>query len=586
MSRSLIALFLVLAAAQLAAQSARIQDVGIHGHYQLGVPTSVRVELANPTPRAVSIDLQFSVDTGRQVSAPDVFSQSVLMPPNSQRLLDVPIAFRNYDYGPNPVLDFVARDTAGVLTHDKRDLKGGVSNAFALILCLDDQLCRQAEELLTISGDTDESAGKTSNYTFLPSRDPLPDWWDYAVANRVVLALPIAQLTPEQQLALEGYLRQGGVLVLPESIAGNSSFLAPYRHGAPTGIAQPVGRGVLYRCTGLDGQLASLFNSNPQSAPVLLEQQNYSALNAMSHLRSRLALSFHFPGFAWLLWWLAAYILVVGLLNFTLLSRYDRREWGWITVPAISILFSFAFYISGSSDRPKKLQLDEIAVYHLDDASSFAATSIGMRVSSPSRADLTLTAPGDLLWDSPQYAPHDDFDAGVSIRNFDSVSSWNINFGPPQQIPFQLLQWSFADFNFRGLHQFPGSVHLAGATHLVNETGQSFQKAIYFNKGDLYTFDSVPAGATIDLSTVPHESLTQQELARQSLAFQFSSNPSIPFSLKELLDGVNLTGVRYPGARSEFIGLSDGPVPQTDLPGHSVVHKNYAITIVSIGETP
>lgn len=589
MSRSLVGLFLVLAAAQLTAQSARIQDVGIHGHYQLGTPTSVRVELANPTPQAVLMELQFSIDSGRQGPAPDVFSQSILMPPKSQRLLDVPIAIRNYYYRDGPVLDFQARDAAGVLAHDKRDLKGSTSNGLVLILCLDDQLCRQAEELLTISGNTDERAGKTSSYTFLPSRDPLPDWWAYGAANRIVLALPPAQLSSEQQLALEGYLRQGGILILPESVTRKSSFLAAYRHGAPSGIAQAVGLGSLYRYAGLNTQLASLFNPDSQSSPSsqMVTNYYYGTPDAMSYARSRLALSFHFPGFAWLLWWLAAYILVVGLLNFSLLSHYDRREWGWITVPVISILFSIAFYISVSASRPKKLQFDEIAIYRLDDASGLAATSIGLRISSPSRTDLTLNVPGDLLWDGQQYAPRDDFDRGLSIRDLDSVAGWNVNFGPPQQIPFQLQQWSFADFNFRCLHQFPGTIRLSDASHLVNETGQSFQKAVYFNKDGLYTFDSLPAGATINLATAPHEPLSRRELARRWLTYNSDSHPPPQlFSLEELLNSAHRASANDSSEHSEFVGLSDDPVPQTGLPGHSFIHKNYAITIVSIGEAP
>jgi hypothetical protein len=589
MARLLISLFLVFTAAPMMAQSAHIEDIGIHGHYRPNTPTSIRVQLSNPTAQAIPFELKISIDAGRIGSSPDLFSLNVPLPANSQRNLDLPIPIRYGGQG--PTLDFIASTPAGIIAHDHRHLSDDSSN-LVLILCFDDQLCRQAEELLATSGTTDELAGKKSDYLFLPSRDPLPDWWAYSSASHVLLAVSPSALTAEQRLALEGYLRQGGKLLLPESIIGKSDFLAPYRKGFPTGKPQPVGLGSLYRFTGIDAQLAAAFNTDPSqrdvATPYWVIQSRFA--DAMNYCRLRLALNFVFPGFAWLLCWLAAYILVVGLLNFQLLSHYDRRELGWITVPVISILFSIAFYWSGSAHRPRQLQLDEIALYQLDDASPLAFSNIGLRVSSPSLADLVLTAPQNILWDNPNWMPRDTFTEGLPIRNFDASPGWNIQLGPQQQFPLQLLPWSFQDLDFKGFHQFPGTVVRSNETQLLNQTGLSFQDAIFLDEKNLYSLGSVPAGAAVDLSAHNSESPESMEFVRRvnNMTFvQYESKrlAGTPFSIKELLDYNLASFTKHPDS-AIFIGISDGPVPDANLPGHFAIHKSYAITIVSIGATP
>ncbi len=578
---------LLLAAGPMCGQSARIEDIGIHGHYRFGIPVSVRVQLANPIAQPIAVALQFRLESGHSGTLTDVFSQSVTMPANSQVELDVPLVFRNTymgnGYGRFLVLE--ARSPAGLFAYDKRDLNGGASN-FVLILCNDDQACRQAEALFTITTSADEQAdaqrGAQPSYIFVPSREPLPDWWAYAAAEYVVLARPPSSLSSTQQLSLEGYMRQGGRLVLPESLMGDSSFLAPYRQGAASGKAELIGLGQLYRFAALDSQLASLFGRNNHQPVGPAFWQALPGSGIMKYSRSRLAINFHFPRFAWLLWWLAAYILAVGLLNFTLLNRYDRREWGWATVPAIAILFSIGLYISSSSQRPKSLQLDEVAVYHLDDSSSLAASSIGLRVSTPHHADLTLSAPPGLLWDNPRDMPRDDFGLGISLNNADTNHGWNIQLGPLQQFPLQLSQWSFADFDFLGIRQFPGTVSHPDATHLLNRTGQSFRQAVYLDHDAIYSLGPVPAGALVDLAASPHRRLSPADLAQMTFNYNLDAPPLKGSSLQDLLENNAALASHFSPGNGAFVGIAGGPVPEIDLVDRSFIHKSYALTIVAI----
>jgi hypothetical protein len=596
MRRVLIFGFLLgLAPGYLLAQSVKIKDFGIHGYYGTQTPTRVRVLINNPQSVPLSIMVLLRVHSETKPAEPegriDSFSQTILLQPREERSLDLPVLIA----GVQPaVLDLEARSDAGQVAGERRSLGTPVNDQLVIILCAEDQLCRQAEELLSLSGNANERTGKTRAYTFLPVLDPPEEWWAYSPASTVVLAASPSFLNPEQQTALEGYVRQGGDLLLVESLAGKSAFLSPYRQGKPSDRPQPLGLGRLYRFDALNASLASFFKPpSDGDSPQPRFRFRGDFQDTMSYARKRLALNLTFPGFGWLMMWLLVYILVVGLLNFVLLRRIDRREWGWITTPIIAILFAAVLYFSSSAKRPRSLELDEVAVYVLDEVSPMAAARIGLRVSTPVREDISLSGPEQSLWVGPagDFAGLAVGDNGISLRraNLEAGQGWHIGLGPPQHIELPMLQWSFRDLDFRGIAQFPGSVRRLAPTQLLNQTGQSFSDAIYVDKDLVYFLGPVAAGATIDLGSARRQSHVDAGIHRDGPCYENQRMPAHPFSLVELAcswtERVAQSSDLSPAFAARFYGLSDQPVPGADLPGKHFVHRNSAITIVSFGRT-
>ena len=64
------------------------------------------------------------------------------------------------------------------------------------------------------------------------------------------------------------------------------------------------------------------------------------------------------PGLPWLLAALAAYVILVGPVNFLILRRLHRRELAWVTIPAVSAVMLGVLWIAGRS------QLDDRIVTH------------------------------------------------------------------------------------------------------------------------------------------------------------------------------------------------------------------------------
>jgi hypothetical protein len=580
----LSALILLLAPACLLAQTVTLKDVGIHGYYQEQLPSRVQVALGNDHAQPVSVQLEINIHrehkSAEPVGSSDTFSKSIVLPPGSHQILELPILIPQF----NEVLDFEAHSSGSLLYSETRSLSQGASANLAPIICLSDDICRQVEEFLSA---TNPAEATKRHYTFLPLSDPPSSWWAYSVARGVVLAAPSSALTSTQRAALEGYLRQGGRLLVLQSFTGNDPFLSDYSKTSAIGKAQPVGFGKLYRFAALDDDLASFFKPSPDqsSSPDLSNLNPFlDQFNTASQARKLLALNFVFPTFSWLLWWLIAYILVVGLLNFTVLKWLDRREWGWFTVPIIAILFSVTLYFLSSSKRPKSLELDAISVYGMDELSPIAAERIAIRVSSPRHADLNLSLPSDIVWDGAEgnaAASLEDSAFSLTGRNFDLGPGWNVQVGPPLSVDLSLLQWSFRDLNFSTMHEFPGAVHRVDASHLLNQTGQSFRDAIYVDTHSVYSLGPVPAGSSVDLTAARRQSFSEAGLDKLNRnPFEVPRSRSASFSLIELVPAV--LSQHSPRA-AVFLGLSDQPSLNADLPGEQFVRRRDAITIVSFG---
>lgn len=61
---------------------------------------------------------------------------------------------------------------------------------------------------------------------------------------------------------------------------------------------------------------------------------------------------------------LLAYFIVVGPLNFFLLKKFGKQEWGWLTVPAVVVVFTVALYAIAVSTRGGEMVARSFSVVH------------------------------------------------------------------------------------------------------------------------------------------------------------------------------------------------------------------------------
>ncbi len=96
------------------------------------------------------------------------------------------------------------------------------------------------------------------------------------------------------------------------------------------------------------------------------------------------------PGIWTIILLLGSYMLLVGPVNYLVLKRVDRREWGWATIPALSLLFVGIVYGIGFG-RFEALVSHLITVTELSPGSRTGTMTSYVGLYAPARTRLTVT---------------------------------------------------------------------------------------------------------------------------------------------------------------------------------------------------
>ena len=616
------ALLFALAPAAYGSDQIRIVDIGLHGYYADDGPARLRVAVLHPDPRPADVQLRVLVHNplGRRVERVDTYFSRVALAPNDRRIIDLPVLLR---FTPNATIEVQELDALGKgITEDTRPLEISLPAEFLIALvCSQPAACQQIQSQISFSGNETGQTYKGKVLRFATVDDPPEEFWGYSPARTVILARPLASLSPAQQAALEAYIRQGYALIVLQDLAPDAGFLSSYRPASPAVTATSMGEGRITWVPSLaSGRLGDLYASAALPYAVLGWEQYGNGTDILSWVRKRVATHFQFPTLLWLVVWLAAYLLIAGIGNFVLLRMLRRPEWSWVTLPCISILFAAAMYVSSAVNRPHELRGDDVAVYWMDEKSPVAFVERGIRVSSNRRRQVQVGT------DTDEVFAGDRNNSGASLTlnilgdqtGQNPLNHWDLSLGPPR-VDLNLLQWSFRDLEFVGPQTQPGTVRRVDGSHFRNETGRSFRQALYLDSQSVYFFGPIPAGSVVDLAAASSKKPLAQATRCWICARTFPTElanaafdpprgngsdnaPPVvdpawvtniagisrrPFDLSELI-------LAWPGdaghaleARSGvFFGFADESHPSVSIPGKAFVARGYSLTVVSYEPRP
>jgi hypothetical protein len=617
------AIFLAVAPVAYCSDGARITEIGVKGYYYQDYPTRVEVMLLHPDPRPTTVELRVRVHSfpALHIERVDTFAKRVMVTPNDRQIVDVPVLLQFSDKATVQVQEIDA--DGNVLSEDIQSLEPPLAERLVAILCVQSGVCQQAQSQISFSGTASEQTDKGKTLKFVTIENPPEQAWEYSPVKAVVLARPVWEMTPAQRDALEGFTRQGGALIVLEDQARSASFLQAYHSSAFPGTPATVGRGKIFWVPTLASKVLGELYTGPR-LPRAVQGGRAVGLgrDELSWARRRLATHFRFPTLTWLLAWLAAYILAAGVGNFALLRKLDRREWGWITLPCISLVFACAMYLSSALTRPHELRSEDIAVLWMDENSPVAFVQRGERISSNRRQTVQFRMSGDVVFEGDRNGTG----TALSLDNFgggthdNPLNHWDVALGPPTNVELRMLQWSFRDLEFTKIAKQPGSVSRLDGARFRNETGKNFRQAMYVDNTNVYFLDAVPNGSEIDLSRVRKSALAKvansriftvwgypteiSEVGMEEMALTRASNASDassdadaakvamgqrekPFELVELIRGWPSDGGHAFDARAGlFFGLADETEVPGSLPGKRFAAKGYSITIVSYERKP
>ena len=490
MKRLLLVCYLVaaLACAAWADANIHILEVGLNGRCVPYRPCSVLVSVSNPYLTIQHFELQVSLHFALGLERSDArqtYIHLLTLGPGEVREIDAPIEPSRG----GPIVDVTLRLPEGkIVDRDSVDTKERMwtrGKYLVGVLCREEPVCKGVQAQIQLGGSPKDRESKNQNLELAMELRQRSQWWSYAPASIIVVAVPANSLRGDELSALEWFARDGGSLVLLEDVFADTTFLAGYRQavGEHNGIA--IGSGHLHRIQRLSGDtLGGLFSGEQLELLVQSSRASWSGYE-LNNLRSQYATSFGFPSWRTLLIWLAAYVLLVGVVNFAILRRFRRREWGWLTVAAIALLFVFALYWLASRRGPRQVTVDYMAMHHLDSHSNDAFTAFGVRVSVPQKQTMTLETPANTLLntrsqldDRWQYA--DGYSGGFPtvqlgrrfIHGVDGVRYAGWDPLPGSEITFHMQRRTSRDLQFAGISSFPGTIRETAPNHLRNETGQ------------------------------------------------------------------------------------------------------------------
>ena len=197
--------------------------------------------------------------------------------------------------------------------------------------------------------------------------------------------------TATEVVALGGELTRGR----PLATVGDATIAAEasYGLGAVAIIGFDPARGWIGALDSVESLWRRLLPARVSGASV--SGDDNQLVNAVAQLPS-LAL----PPIGGLLGLLAGYIVLIGPINYLVLRRLDRREWAWITMPILIVVFAAGAYAFGAALRGVDVIVNEVAIVRGAPGATEGNAQVYLGVFSPSRGTYQVEVPGGALLSS------------------------------------------------------------------------------------------------------------------------------------------------------------------------------------------
>ncbi|HWH23405.1 MAG TPA: hypothetical protein VNW68_00775, partial [Candidatus Limnocylindria bacterium] len=135
--------------------------------------------------------------------------------------------------------------------------------------------------------------------------------------------------------------------------------------------------------------------NSPQLNPVVLPDDSMiiGALNSLPAV--------DLPPTEQLFLLLAAYIVLIGPVNYLVLRRLDRREWAWLTMPALVAIFALVSYGIGAALKGSDVIVNQIAIVRAGEGTERGLGQVYVGVYSPSRRTFDVRIAGGAMLSNP-----------------------------------------------------------------------------------------------------------------------------------------------------------------------------------------
>jgi hypothetical protein len=536
-----IVVILLTASSLVASVRVRVDEIGIKGWTSHSV-TPLRFTIINDGP-LVALKLRIKSDHNGTYNVPHDTYDEVLRIPSGETQFLRPLVFAAW----TGVAVELSDDAGNLIAsgNSQHLVRSAIRGQLVVVYSHDESVFAEVKREAIQSDDVQIKTRKERELDFVSVGDLEDKPWYYADARAIVIAEPL-QASALQKRALEDYVRGGGLLVVTTSAAASTGFDAAYfREDQPV----RMGRGATCEVS-----------SFASKAFVAATTSTFVGRQRPETVLPMVAWRMKFPTMKSALVTTVLYILVIGVINFTILRRIGRLEFGWITIPAIALVFALGAYIFSLSRGVDKVRVDDVATYFMDSHSSRAFVYDGVRVTAPAYGEFVLQlAPSANFASRPEDWGGRNYLIGEAVTGRDQffAKSWHFTrYDDTASVDLSLMRWSYEEWFSDRFEDRRGTVRLDGTT-IRNLTGVKFKSAIVLDRlgQRVYNLGSLAGNAAADLGSVGtltlpvHSDLSgrtnrSQEISIQDLARQAIGDKAFVGLAEEGQDESNSPGIR------------------------------------------
>ncbi len=185
--------------------------------------------------------------------------------------------------------------------------------------------------------------------------------------------------------------------------SAEASVLARGNDGAPWAVGKAVGWGrVVYLAFDPDNPPLSGWSGAPDFWNALSRKLSGGRLAPLPGRSFRTAILSQIsggalPSLTLLFLIFFVYLLVVGPLNYVVLKKLTKLEYAWVTIPAITLVFTGGVYLAGNAQRSKEVHVSRYGVIRMLPGWDYGLADGGMAVYSTLPMSVSLDLPSSFL---------------------------------------------------------------------------------------------------------------------------------------------------------------------------------------------
>ncbi|HEY7599720.1 MAG TPA: hypothetical protein VH741_07330, partial [Candidatus Limnocylindrales bacterium] len=286
---------------------------------------------------------------------------------------------------------------------------------------------------------------------------------------------------------------------------------------------------------------------------------------------------------------LLAYIALIGPLNYLVLRRLDRREWAWVTMPLLVIVFAVGSYGLGAALKGSDVIVNQVAIVRAGQATGEGIGQVYVGVFSPSRRSFDVLIGGGPLLSSPSSQSQ----VGQTEQPIDALIGTNLSRLRNFEVGFGVVRGFRADAR-TAAPTISADLHLTGGRvvgTVTNNSDAPLENVAVVFGGGATVIAELAAGQSAQVDIAATSSQFGYSLADRIFGSSYPREVEAARRVatrRAVIEQVTGYSTRIQGATADvpvLLGWRPGPVLDVELAGEHANQVGDSLFVVPLSMT-